>query len=71
MERVYEIGPIFRAENSNTHRHLTEFTGMDLEMAFDKNYHEVMDLIDEMFLHIFRTLRTKYRAEVGSLPFPC
>jgi tRNA synthetases class II (D, K and N) len=33
MERVYEIGPVFRAENSHTRRHLCEFTGLDLEMA--------------------------------------
>jgi len=31
--KVYEVGPIFRAENSNTHRHMTEFTGLDLEMT--------------------------------------
>lgn len=35
FERVFEIGPIFRAENSNTARHLTEFTGLDMEMAFE------------------------------------
>lgn len=71
MERVYEVGPVFRAENSNTHRHLTEFTGLDLEMAFDKNYYEVMDLIDEMFLYIFKALGTKYRNEVSLLVSQC
>lgn len=64
MERVYEIGPVFRAENSNTHRHLTEFTGLDLEMAFENNYHEVMDVIDQMFLFIFRGIQHNYRKEV-------
>ncbi len=33
MDRVYEIGPVFRAEHSNTNRHLTEFTGLDMEMT--------------------------------------
>lgn len=69
MEKVYEVGPVFRAENSNTHRHLTEFTGLDLEMAFESNYHEVMDVIDEMFKHIFRTIQTMYRSEVSSRLF--
>jgi len=32
---------VFRAENSRTHRHLTEFVGLDLEMAFNEHYHEV------------------------------
>ncbi|CAM9974903.1 unnamed protein product, partial [Phaeothamnion confervicola] len=33
LERVFEIGPVFRAEKSNTHRHLCEFTGLDFEMT--------------------------------------
>lgn len=36
-----EIGPVFRAENSYTHRHLCEFTGLDLEMAIYEHYYEV------------------------------
>ena len=71
MERVYEIGPVFRAENSNTHRHLTEFTGLDLEMAFENNYHEVMDVIDKMFLFIFKGIQTNYKKEVRDLRQPC
>ena len=56
MERVFEIGPVFRAENSFTHRHLTEFTGLDLEMTFDEHYHEVMLFIADMLLFIFKSL---------------
>lgn len=40
FERVFEIGPVFRAENSNTHRHLCEFTGLDFEMAIHEHYFE-------------------------------
>jgi aspartyl-tRNA synthetase len=63
FERVMEIGPIFRAENSNTARHLTEFTGLDLEMAFEEHYHEVVTLIENLMLHIFEGLRTRYAKE--------
>jgi len=41
FERVFEIGPVFRAENSNTHRHLCEFHGLDLELAINEHYYEV------------------------------
>lgn len=41
FSKVYTIGSVFRAEDSNTHRHLTEFIGLDLEMAFDFHYYEV------------------------------
>lgn len=34
LDRVFEIGPVFRAEKSFTHRHLCEFTGLDMEMTF-------------------------------------
>ncbi|KAF2768907.1 aspartyl-tRNA synthetase [Teratosphaeria nubilosa] len=64
FRRVFEIGPVFRAENSNTHRHLTEFTGLDLEMAIDEHYHEVLRVLDSTFKAIFKTIYTKYRAEV-------
>jgi aspartyl-tRNA synthetase len=62
--RVYEIGAVFRAENSNTHRHMTEYTGLDLEMAIEENYHEVLTMIDNTFKHIFNALYQKYRHEI-------
>ncbi|PFH54526.1 hypothetical protein AMATHDRAFT_52141 [Amanita thiersii Skay4041] len=64
FERVYEIGPVFRAEDSNTHRHLTEFIGLDLEMTIEEHYHEVMELLDGLFLSIFRGLRESYKNEI-------
>jgi aspartyl-tRNA synthetase len=64
FKKVYEIGPVFRAENSNTHRHLTEFTGLDLEMTIDEHYHEVLRTLDRTFKHIFSGLYTKYRTEI-------
>lgn len=42
FERVFEIGPVFRAEKSFTHRHLCEFTGLDFEMAIYEHYYEVL-----------------------------
>ncbi|KAJ7631032.1 hypothetical protein FB45DRAFT_979198 [Roridomyces roridus] len=72
FERVYEIGPVFRAEDSNTHRHLTEFMGLDLEMTIEEHYHEVMELLDGLFLSIFRGLKANYSAEIATvgLQFP-
>ena len=64
FERVYEIGPVFRAEDSNTHRHMTEFIGLDLEMAIEEHYHEVMELLDGMLKGIFSGLREKYKKEI-------
>ena len=36
---------VFRAEDSNTHRHLTEFIGLDIEMTFSEHYHEVGKIV--------------------------
>lgn len=44
MERVFEVGPVFRAEKSNTRRHLCEFVGLDMEMAFHYHYDEVIEV---------------------------
>ncbi|OTA99772.1 hypothetical protein M426DRAFT_16090 [Hypoxylon sp. CI-4A] len=65
--RVFEIGPVFRAEDSNTHRHLTEYTGLDLEMAIQKDYHEAMDVIDEMLKAIFKGIYARYRRELDNV----
>jgi aspartyl/asparaginyl-tRNA synthetase len=41
-KRVFSVGPVFRAENSNTPRHMTEFTGLDMEMEIKDDYREVV-----------------------------
>jgi len=51
---------VFRAEDSNTHRHLTEFVGLDIEMAFHYHYHEVIKTIGDLFVEMFKGLETKY-----------
>ncbi|PRP77849.1 hypothetical protein PROFUN_14137 [Planoprotostelium fungivorum] len=60
FERVFEIAPVFRAENSFTHRHLCEFVGLDMEMAFNEHYHEVVDLLGELFVYIFEGLQSRF-----------
>lgn len=67
FQRVYEVGPVFRAENSNTPRHLTEYTGLDIEMAIDKHYHEAMFMIDAALKHIFAGLYQRHRAEIDAV----
>ncbi|KAL2015343.1 hypothetical protein VTK56DRAFT_5787 [Thermocarpiscus australiensis] len=62
--RVFEIGPVFRAEDSNTHRHLTEYTGMDLEMAINSDYHEALRIIDDLMKSIFKGVYERCRREI-------
>ncbi|RQM08528.1 hypothetical protein DH86_00000243 [Scytalidium sp. 3C] len=64
FERVYEIGAVFRAEDSNTPRHLTEYTGLDLEMALEEHYHEALDMIDGMFKHLWKGIYDRYQKEI-------
>jgi len=65
FEKVFTIGPVFRAENSNTHRHLCEFVGLDMEMAFIHHYHEVVYTIGNMFTQIFQGLRDNYAEDIA------
>jgi len=69
FERVFEIGPVFRAENSFTHRHLTEFVGLDLEMAFEEHYHEVLELIEDMFMYIFQGFKQRFSPEIEAVRY--
>ncbi|CAJ2675082.1 unnamed protein product [Trifolium pratense] len=65
--RVFEIGPVFRAEDSFTHRHLCEFTGLDVEMEIKKHYFEVMDVVDKLFVAIFDSLNTNCKKDLEAV----
>lgn len=64
LNRVFEIGPVFRAENSNTRRHLCEFTGLDLEMSIYDHYQETLDVLHDVFVHIFTGLEERFGKEL-------
>ena len=61
FDKVFEVGPVFRAENSNTNRHATEFTGFDLEFAYINSYEDVMSLEEELITYTFKNLSDKYK----------
>ena len=65
LERVFEVGPVFRAENSNTRRHLCEFTGLDFEMGIHEHYNEVLRVAHATFTHIFSGLESRYARELA------
>ncbi|CAB3402037.1 unnamed protein product [Caenorhabditis bovis] len=67
FEKVYTIGPVFRAEDSNTHRHMTEFVGLDLEMAFNFHYHEVMETIADVLTSLFKGLQQNFQDEISAV----
>jgi nondiscriminating aspartyl-tRNA synthetase len=63
LDRIFEIGPYFRAENSHTVRHLTEFTSVDIEAAF-LDYEDVMDIAERVVRNIATEFREKHKAEL-------
>ncbi|KAK1789126.1 hypothetical protein P4O66_015071 [Electrophorus voltai] len=73
LESVQEDGglerpsAVFRAEDSNTHRHLTEFVGLDIEMAFNYHYHEVLDSITDTMVEIFKGLMDRFQTEIQTV----
>ena len=52
VDRVFEVGPVFRAEPSFTARHATEFTGVDVELAWIDGVEDVMDFEERMLAHV-------------------
>lgn len=55
-ERVFEVGKVYRAEGSNSNRHLTEFVGFEFEMGFIESVEEIMQMEENAFEYIFRHL---------------
>ena len=60
FERVFEIAPAFRAENSNTNRHATEFTSFDIEFSNINSYRDVMDFEEDLLIAGLTKVKEKY-----------
>jgi nondiscriminating aspartyl-tRNA synthetase len=68
FEKVFEVGPFFRAEESHTRRHLSEFTSVDIEQAF-ANAQDVMALLEQVIHHACAVVREKCAAELHTLGY--
>jgi nondiscriminating aspartyl-tRNA synthetase len=66
-ERVFALMPFFRAENSNTIRHLTEGKQMEFEMGFFEHWHEILDVQENCIKSIIKYLHTNYAPEIATL----
>ena len=80
LERIFETGPVFRAEKSYTNKHATEFTGFDLEFSYIESFEDVMKLEEELVTYAIKKVNEKHADElkelygeeltVPTLPFP-
>lgn len=67
MDRVFEVAPCFRAENSNTNRHATEFTSFDLEFSYIDSYEDVMDLEEDLLIAGLTKVKKEYGEKILEL----
>lgn len=80
FDRIFEVGPVFRAEKSFTNKHATEFTGFDLEMSHIDSFRDVMTIEAELLACALTQVKEKYGDKikelfgveviVPTLPFP-
>ena len=80
VDRVFEIGPVFRAEPSFTSRHATEFTGVDVELAWISTVEDVMSFEERMLAHVLAAVAATHGVQieehfkvpvtVPTVPFP-
>ena len=82
LERIFETGPVFRAEKSYTNKHATEFTGFDLEFSYIDSFEDVMKMEEELLTYALTKVSEKhgeeivalfgeeYTVKVPTLPFP-
>ncbi len=80
FDRIFEVGPVFRAEKSFTNKHATEFTGFDVEMSYITSFRDVMAFEAELLQYALKRVKEKYGDQikelygletvVPALPFP-
>ncbi len=80
LERIFETGPVFRAEKSYTNKHATEFTGFDLEFSYIDSFEDVMKMEEELLAYAIAKVKEAHGEElkelygeeltVPTLPFP-
>jgi aspartyl-tRNA synthetase len=63
LEKVFEVGPFFRAEESHTRMHSSEFVSVDIEQAF-ADADDVMRLLEELIQHVCRVVNEKCKKEL-------
>ena len=64
FERVFEIGPVFRAEPHFTSRHINEYIGLDAEMGFIDSFEDVMDKLEKTMQYVFESVARKCPKEL-------
>jgi aspartyl-tRNA synthetase len=64
FERVFEIGPVFRAEPSLTPRHAAEFTSVDVEMAWIESHEDVMRMEEQWLHHVLMAVRREHGEDI-------
>ncbi|MBI4787097.1 MAG: aspartate--tRNA(Asn) ligase [Chloroflexi bacterium] len=64
FERVFEVGPVFRAEPHDTTRHVNEYVSLDAEFGFIENHFTVMALLNRLIRHIIARLEEQCAAEL-------
>lgn len=67
FERIFEVGPVFRAEKSFTSKHATEFTGFDLEFSYIDSFHDVMKMEEDLLTCMLKEVKEAYGEEIKEL----
>ena len=67
LDRIFESGPVFRAEKSYTNKHATEFTGFDLEFSYVTSCEEVMHMEEELLAYAFARVAERHGEDIERL----
>ena len=67
FERVFEVGPVFRAEPHDTVRHINEYVSLDVEMGFINDHHDVMAMLSTVLRGILEHLSESLAQDLAAL----
>jgi len=79
FDKVWELAPVFRAEKHHTSRHVCEYTSLDFEIAFVKDYEDVIGVTEDLLIYVLKGVKSEckeelellgVKVEVPKKPFP-
>ena len=67
LSKIFEVAPVFRAENSNSYRHATEYTSFDVELSYINSYEDVISVEEDILIAGITAVKNKYGEKIQEI----
>jgi aspartyl-tRNA synthetase len=67
LSKIFEVAPVFRAENSNSYRHATEYTSFDVELSYIDSYEDIISVEEDILIAGITAVKNKYGEKIQEI----